>query len=550
MRFDLDHDWQGNMSTPSARVGERAKTHFLLILCALWLCLGLVGHSPWKPYESHAISTIKTIIDTGNILTPTAASNQLMLNPPLYYLSAAASAKLFSIGQLLPLHDAARIATGLWMTITLLMIGMTGRELWGKGFGRQTTLIFIGAIGLIVNAHTLTPAVSALTGLASAFYALSLTKRRPYRAGILLGLGLAVSFLSTGFLAFFIITATSFLLPVLFKAWRNKRFLSMLALAILIASPLIAGWILLCQHYHADIFNSWWNQSFNQFNHAHYLYFLETLLWYAWPALPLAVWGAWRFRSQLLHKPRFQLIITFFMLTLVLVSSGADDREVFALPFLIPLTAMAGGSIESLKRGTAGALNWFGLLIFGLISSLIWLGWVAMLTGSPAKIKQRLTFLSGMQDINLNIFAVVIAATMSLIWLLSILRSQHSNRSGATNWAIGLTTVWTLLMTLWLPMIDSARSYQSVFTSIQTVLPTSYACVINNHLGDSQKDLLHYYANIKTQNSELGALNCDVYIAQDDNDREKVTPGADWKLIWSGQRIADRRESFRLFVRK
>ena len=238
------------------------------------------------------------------------------------------------------------------------------------------------------------------------------------------------------------------------------------------------------------------------------------------------------------------------MLTLVLISLGADDREVFALPLLIPLTAMAGGSIESLKRGTAGALNWFGLLIFGLISSLIWLGWAAMLTGSPAKIKQRLTFLSGMQDINLNIFAVVIAATMSLIWLLSILRSQHSHRSGTTNWAIGLTTVWTLLMTLWLPMIDSARSYQSVFTSIQTVLPTSYACVVSNHLGDSQKDLLHYYANIKTQNSELGALNCDVYIAQDDKDREKVTPGADWKLIWSGQRIADRRESFRLFVRK
>ena len=70
MRFDLDHDWQGNMSTPRAKVGERAKTHLLLVLCAVWLCMGLVGHAPWKPFESHAISSIKTILDTGNIIAP------------------------------------------------------------------------------------------------------------------------------------------------------------------------------------------------------------------------------------------------------------------------------------------------------------------------------------------------------------------------------------------------------------------------------------------------------------------------------------------------
>jgi 4-amino-4-deoxy-L-arabinose transferase-like glycosyltransferase len=114
MRFDLDHDWQGNMSVPHAKVGERAKIRLLLVLCAIWLCMGLVGHAPWKPFESHAISTIKTILDTGNILAPNAASSDQMTNPPLYYLSAAAVAKLLSplAPNILPLHDAARIATG------------------------------------------------------------------------------------------------------------------------------------------------------------------------------------------------------------------------------------------------------------------------------------------------------------------------------------------------------------------------------------------------------------------------------------------------------
>jgi 4-amino-4-deoxy-L-arabinose transferase-like glycosyltransferase len=547
MRFDLEHDWQGNMSTPHAKVGERAKTHLLLVLCTVWLCMGLIGHAPWKPFESHAISTIKTILDTGNLLAPATASNDQITNPPLYYLSAAALGKVLS--PILPIHDGARIATGLWMVVTLLMIGMTGRELWGKGFGRQTTFVFIGSLGLVLSAHTLMPAVSALTGLATSFYALSLAQRRPYRASILMAAGMTVSFLSTGLLPFTIIIATCLALPCLFNMWRNLSYASVVGLAFLFASPFIAGWIILCHHFYPDAFNQWWAASLVQLTHHEHLYFLKTLLWYAWPALPLAIWGLWRFRSQLLSKPRFQLIIVFFVAAWVLIGLG-ERKDVFALPLLIPLTAMAGGSIETLKRGTAGALNWFGLILFGLMSGLIWLGWLAMLTGNPAKVKERLMFLSGMININFSMIAFVVAVALTLIWLLAIFRSQHTNRSSATNWAIGMTCVWTLLMTLWLPMIDSARSYKHVFNDLKQALPTKYACVSSNRLGDAQRDLLHYFANVKTHSVETeGTLNCDLYLIQDEKNREKVDPGADWKLIWSGKRVAERRESFRLFQR-
>ncbi len=545
MRFDLDHDWQGNMSTPHAKVGERAKTHLLIVLCTVWLCMGLIGHAPWKPFESHAISTIKTILDTGNFLAPSAASNNHIVNPPLYYLSAAALGKILS--PILPMHDAARITTGLWMMITLLMIGMSGRELWGKGFGRQTTFVFIGSLGLVLSAHTLMPAVSALTGLATAFYALSLAKRRPYRASVLLGLGMSVSFLSTGLLPLAIILATCFALPCLFSIWRNKSYASVVGLSLLFATPFIAGWAMLCQYFYPEAFNQWWALSLTQFKYSEHLYFLKTLLWYAWPALPLAIWGLWRFRTQLMSKPRFQLILTFFVIAWAFIGFG-EDNEVFALPLLIPLTAMAGGSIETLKRGTAGALNWFGLILFGLMNGLIWLGWLAMLTGNPVKIKQRLSFLSGMPHINFSMITFVIAVALTLIWLFAIFRTQHTNRSSATNWAIGMTAVWTLLMTLWLPMIDSARSYREVFTNLKNALPAKYACISSNHLGAAQRDLLHYFANAKTQRFETeGALNCDLYLIQDEKGNDKVEPGADWKLIWSGKRVTERRESFRLF---
>ena len=184
------------------------------------------------------------------------------------------------------------------------------------------------------------------------------------------------------------------------------------------------------------------------------------------------------------------------------------------------------------------------------MSSLIWLGWIAMMTGSPVKIKERLTFLSGLTQLHFNFIAVVFAIAVSLIWLFAIFRSQHSNRSSATNWAIGMTCVWTLLMTLWLPMIDSARSYGAVFTQLKNVLPKEYACITSNHLGESQRDLLHYYANVKTLAFETEQnLNCDLYLIQDERGREKTEPGSDWKLIWNGKRISDRHESFRLFQR-
>lgn len=546
MRFELEHDWQGNISTPRARMGERAKTHLLIILCAVWLLMGLVNHQPWKPFESGAISTIKNIIDNNNYLTPTSASNSVLSNPPLYYLSAALSAKVFN--SLLPTHDGARIASGIWMLFTLLLVGMTGRELWGQGFGRQTTFIFMSAIGLVVSAHTITPAVSALTGAAAGFYALALAKRRPYRASLLLGAGMGVSFLSTGLLPLSIIFLTSILLPICFRAWRTASFSKVLGVSLTVAAAFILPWIVLCSYSEPELLRIWWMTSIAQFSQLSHGYFLNLLLWYAWPTLPLAGWSLWRFRAQLSSQPRFQLCILFFIVAIAMIGLAGETKNIFALPLLIPLTALGSGSLETLKRGASSALNWFGLILFGFLGFLTWLGWGAMMSGNPAKLKERLVFLSGLKHLNFNIVAFTIASAITLIWLFAIFRSQHSNRSVATNWAIGMTFVWTMLMTLWLPMIDSARSYSTVFSSFKQVLPADYTCIASEHLGSAQSDLLHYYADVKTYTVQPGQLiKCDLFLLQDDKNPKKVTLGDDWHQIWSGKRIRERKESFRLF---
>ena len=546
MRFELDHDWQGNMAAPRARVGHRAKVHLLLALCTIWLCMGLIGHAPWKPNESQSISIIQNILNDGQLLAPVSASQNSPEEPPLYYWSAAILAKALSPA--ISMHNAARLITGIWMAFTLLFVGMTGRELWGQGVGRQTTFVFMGSIGLVISAHTLMPAVASLTAIAMGLYALALARRRPFRASILLGFAIGIGFLSAGLLPPLIIIANAICLPLLFKQWRNKSYAIVLGLALIAALPWLIIWPVLCWYLAPDSLIGWWNYSIGQFNGHYHLYFLRIIGWYAWPALPLAIWGLWRYRKQLLAKPKFQLILTFFSVTLLIIGFGADDREIYALPLLLPLTALAGGSVETLKRGAASALNWFGFMLFGLLGFVIWLGWIAMMTGSPARLHARMQFLSGSQLAEFNVFAFLIAVAITLVWISTIFRSQHTNRSSVTNWAIGMTMTWTLLMALWLPWINAAKSYKPVMLSLNNALPTSFACINSRNVGEGQRDLLNYYTGIVTLPLEtVQRLDCDLYLIQDNRGDTKVEPGQDWKLIWQGKRASERRESFRLF---
>lgn len=548
MAFELEHDWQHNLATPRARIGERAKTRLLILLCTVWVCIGLLSHQPWKPDEAQSISIVHNMLQDGSFIAPIATGETLIHNPPLYYLTATGMAKLLS--PILPMHDAARLASGIWMALTLLLVGMTGRELWGWGAGRQTTFIFIGSVGLVVTAHLLMAEVAALTGVAMGLYALALAKRRPFRASVLLGCGIGISFLASGMHVALISLSAALLLPLVFSNWRTRSYAVALGLSALIALPWLILWPISLWYSAPDVFLAWWANSIEVFSTSYHGYFIKLLAWYAWPALPIAIWGIWRYRSALLLERQFQLLLVFFAAALVLIGFSPDDRGIYAMPLLLPLAVLAGGSVETLRRGAASALDWFGLILFGIMGFLIWLGWFAMMTGWPAKIEERMQFLSGVKAAEFHWPGFVAALVVTIIWLVVIHNPRRSNRSAVTDWAVGMTMAWSLLMTLWLPWIDAARSYKDVMFAIQNALPASYGCINSNHLGHAQISLLDYYTGIRTLPIEQGQrLNCDFYLIQDERGREKAQPGPEWKLIWQGKRAADRRESFRLYQR-
>ena len=546
MSFEVQHDWQASLATPRPLIGERAKTRLLLLLCVLWITLGLVGHHPWKPEEAQTISSIKHVMQGASWGLPMMAGSPSLKYPPLYYLSASFSGWLAS--PWLSLHDAARLATGFWMAITLLMVGMTGREMWGKGSGRQTTFIFLSSLGLLFSAHLLSPMVAGLTGYAIGFYALALSPRRPWRAGGLLGLGIAVAALSTGLLGAEILLLCGLLLPVLFKSWRRPSSWATLTTGLAIAMPIVGFWLWHLWQQAPDLLLTWLATGHHALDNRSLPYFLKTLSWYAWPGLPLAAWALWHYRDHLMQRPQFQLALTFFVVTLLMLGFGADNRDIQALPLLLPIAVLGGAAIETLRRSAASALDWFSIMLFGTLAFVIWLGWSAMMTGVPAKLAARMHKLSLDYTPHLDWRLLLAAIAVTTIWALVVFKAKRSNRAVVTDWAMGITMVWGLLMTLLLPWLDAAKSYDKMFASMQQALPAQYACVSSRHLGDSQRALLDYYLDIHAYPVERSQhVDCDLYLIQDERRRDKFNPGPSWTLIWEGKRASDRRESFRLY---
>jgi 4-amino-4-deoxy-L-arabinose transferase-like glycosyltransferase len=524
-------------------LGERAKIHSFIVLCLIWVFAGLFGHAPWKGYETQSISVIHAVLN-GHVLAPLAASEDSLANPPLYYWTGAILGELFT--PLISLHDASRLINALWMGFTILMIGMVNRELWGIGFGRQAALIFIGSVGLILNVHTLMPGIATLTGLSMGFYGLALSKRRPFRSAMLLGVGLGLSFLSGGILPLLILMLSALLLPTCFEIWRTRRYGLVLSLSLLASLPFLIIWPTLLWWYQHNIFIKWIN-SFYLFQTQNYIFYIKNLSWFTWPALPLAIWGLWKFKHKMWSQAKFQLPIVFFISTLIISASYAKTNQALLMPFLIPLSTIAAGSIETLRRGAASALNWFGIILFSTLLFLIWLGWSAMLTGYPKKTYERMQFLAQTNESHFNIFILIIAILLTLIWIFSMIKTRITNRSCTTNWSIGLTVSWALLMALWLPWINHKKDFSPLFLSMEKVIQDK-TCLITHNINDAQIDLIDYYLNIKATREDKRS-NCHYLLVYQSHKKDLPSMTENWKLVWSGKQPGDK-NNYKLFYKE
>jgi len=62
-------------------------------------------------------------------------------------------------------------------------------------------IAFLGCIGLLVDSHLMYTDIALLAGFALSFYGLALSRTRPVLAGVALGTGVGIGFMSKGLIA-------------------------------------------------------------------------------------------------------------------------------------------------------------------------------------------------------------------------------------------------------------------------------------------------------------------------------------------------------------
>lgn len=536
----------------------RSTLFLLAALCLAWILPGLIGHQPWKPDEAYSFGLIYHILQSGDWIVPTLGGEPFMEKPPLYYLTAALFGKIFSFA--LPLHDAARLTTGFFMAIALLLTGMAGRELWGKGHGRLAVLILIGCLGLLIRGHEMITDTALLAGFAMAIYGLALSRRRFALAGFWLGTGTGIGFMSKGLIAPGIIGLTALLLPLVFRHWRSRDYVLCLAIAFLAAVPWLTIWPTLLYLRSPELFREWlWINNLGRFlgfaklgpGNDHW-YYLKTLPWFAWPALPIALWTLWQGRRTVFGQAGIQLALTAFLVMLGVFSLASDARELYALPMLLPLSLLAAPGVNTLRRGAASALNWFSIMTFGFIAGVFWFFWFAMISGHPAARAEHLQklqpgYIPAFEPLH---FAIALLATLAWLFIIFWARSLPRNPRAVLNSATGITLVWVIMMTVWLPWLDAGKSYRSMIASLQQALPARHDCISSSKLGEPQRALLEYYAGILTRRTETHQrIECDLLLVQGRAKDPEAPPGPEWNKIWEGNRPGDKLERHWLFQR-
>lgn len=503
----------------------------LIILATIYLLAGVTGHDPWKTEDAIHIGIAHAFATQGQWLTPTVAGEPWPHTAPLYHWTAALTGKL--LGGLLPFHDAARLATTFFGAAFLLFLAGAARSLHGDAAGRIAPLLALGTLGLLIPLHEAQPAVAGLACAALAWWGGGLVVQGKALGALLLGLGLGLSFPAHGLVG--VIMAIAVLpAPIFRRDWRG------LALAVLIALPLLAAWPWLLAQQSPEYWSQWWQNEFAEATQARGLpaiRHVEQLIWAAWPVLPLAGWTLWLNR----HQPgRLALPLLGVAITLCWFLSGSP-RSFAVLPLLIPLTLVAAAGADRLRRGAANAFDWFSVMTFSFVAVLIWLGASAQAFGWPPKLANNFAKLAPGHEASFGTFALAGAAGMTVVWLLTWGLRRASWRA-SLRWAAGVTLMWVLTTALWLPWIDHAISYRPVAESLRRSLPREVDCIERIDIGMAQRASLDYFVGVRTV-APGRKPQCGWRLSVREKGRE-VPEG--WTEVWQGGRTSDRKERWYL----
>jgi 4-amino-4-deoxy-L-arabinose transferase-like glycosyltransferase len=285
-------------------------------------------------------------------------------------------------------------------------------------------------------------------------------------------------------------------------------------------------------------------------NAADWQRWLQLQLWFTWPAWPLALWTLWRWRRQLgsahVALPLWGLAMGLWA-SLVL-----DDKDRALLPVLSSVAVLAAFALPTLRRSASALIDWFALLFFSACALVIWTVWLAMQTGMPAKPAANVAKLAPGFAAEFGWLAFLLALAATVAWVALVAWRSGAHRPAL--WkslvlpAAGTTLCWLLLMTLWLPLLDFARSYAAMSNQLARLLPPQ-SCVLALDLSPSQVAALRYHAKLQVQELGHGGAECQHLVTSSRTRMERQLNLTQWAYKARVYRLGERRESLVLYQR-
>jgi len=558
----------------------------LLLFCVAYVLPGFLGREPWKNEDIAAFGIMRELASAaGTWLQPQLLGQVNAFDALMpYWLGALAI-------QLLPFVDpavAVRIPFVLLLTLTLLcswygtyylarspqaqpVAFAFGGEAEPVDYARAIAdaglLALIGSLGLAQLSHETTPALAQLGFTALAFYAMATS---PYRRatqvigpalGLFVGLaGLALSGAPTlalllgiggGLVEWAHLHWGSNEHPEEDRndadaarkrqSWQWLLLIATATFAVALLSSALDLW-----RWRIDLPGADGQPALQDWRKLGRL-----LVWFTWPAWPLALWTLWRWRRQLASRHvALPLWFAGMAVAATLTTSSSDRSLLLSLP---PLATLAAFALPTLKRSVAALIDWFTLLFFTTCAIAIWVIWIAMQTGFPQQPAKNVAKLAPGFEPGFSWLTFIIALAATLAWAWLVKWRTGANRSALWKSLVlpagGATLSWLLLMTLWLPLLDYARSYAPMSRQIARLVDPK-ACIEIFGLAGAQAAAFQYHSQLQLRPAGSSA-SCP-YLIVDSAARSRLSQTVnlpDWAFQATVRRPTDKNDNVAIYKR-
>ncbi len=436
----------------------------LLLFCAAYVLPGLFGRDPWRGAELVAFGQMLAIAEgrtswlaptLGGVPTDAALLphwiGALAIRAGQGWIDPALAARLPFTALLVLTLVAVWYATfhlarsDAAQPLPFAFGGEAAPVDYARAMADGALLVLIATLGLLQLGHQTTPELAQLAAVAGLQWGLAAAPQRGWQArlGVLAALPLLAA---SGAPAL----AVALGIGALGLCWRTSD-AGLRALRPWVAAA-TAGAALLAWPAGAWAWRVAPDIDLNSL--------ARLLLWFLWPAWPLALWTLWQWRRHLAQRHLAIPLLSLGVAGVACVAmDGADRALMLGLPGIAVLAAFA---LPTLQRSGAAAIDWLSVFFFSVCAAIVWVFYAAMQTGTPAKALATVLRLAPGFSSQMSWLGLALAGLATLAWL-GLVR-WRTGRHQAVIWksvvlpAGGVALCWLLLMTLWLPLLDYGRS--------------------------------------------------------------------------------------------